>query len=257
MKRTIGLLSLLLSCLYLAIPLLVTVLYSLSSNWSHSILPESLTLKWYSDLFLNSDFIRSMGKSLILVGGVVIIAVLIMVPAVYGIILFYPRLERWIKWSIIGSYAMPGIILSVGLLKAYANSPIPMLFVVMGAYFTTVLPFIYQGIRNSLRNINVVQLNEAAEVLGASKMMTFKMIILPNIMPSIKVSALLSFSVLFGEFVVINLLLGSKFKTVQIFLMENIKKKGHFSSAIVGCYFILLAIVALIVLKEHAGRKER
>lgn len=256
MKKSIKSLSLLLSCLYLIIPLLATIVYSLSSNWSHSILPESLTLKWYGRLFFNVDFLQSMLHSILLVGGVVSIAVFIMVPAIYGIVLFYPKLERVIKWSIIGSYAMPGVILSVGLLKAYSNSPIPMLFVVVGAYFTSVLPFMYQGIRNSLRNINVIQLNEAAEVLGASKMITFKSIILPSIMQGVKVSALLSFSVLFGEFVVINMLLGSKLKTVQIFLMENIKKNGHFSSAIVGCYFILLAVVALAVLKMKSGHKE-
>ena len=38
--------------------------------------------------------------------------------------------------------------------------------------------------------------------------------------------------------------------------MENIKKNGHFSSAIVGSYFILLAVVALIVLRVNSGRKE-
>ncbi|MBF0788091.1 MULTISPECIES: ABC transporter permease [unclassified Streptococcus] len=256
MKKSVRLISLLLSCLYLILPLLVTFLYSLSSSWSHSILPESLTLKWYSQLFLNADFIQSMLRSIILVSGIVLVAVFIMVPAIYGIVVFYPRLERFIKWSIIGTYAMPGVILSVGLLKAYSNSSLPILFVVIGAYFTSILPFMYQGIRNSLRNIDVIQLNEAAEVLGANKMITFKTIILPSIMHGVKVSALLSFSVLFGEFVVINMLLGSKFKTVQIFLMENIKKNGHFSSAIVGCYFILLAIVALVVLKMNSGRKE-
>ncbi|MBF0819271.1 ABC transporter permease [Streptococcus acidominimus] len=256
MKKSIRRISLLLSCMYLTVPLLATLFYSLSSNWSHTILPESLTLKWYSDLFLRVDFLQSMLRSLLLVGGVVIAAVFIMVPAIYGIILFYPRLERFIKWAIVGSYAMPGIILSVGLLKAYADSPLPMLFVVAGTYFTSTLPFMYQGIRNSLRNIDVIQLNEAAEVLGATKMITFKTIILPSMMHSIKVSALLSFSVLFGEFVVINMLLGARFKTVQIFLMENIKKNGHFSSAIVGSYFILLAVVALIVLRVNSGRKE-
>lgn len=258
MKKVIKNLSLVFICLYLAIPLLATFLYSISTDWSRSILPEGITFKWYGDLFTNGDFLQSIINSLILVGGVTITAVIIMVPAVYGIVLYFPKLERYIKWAIIGVYTMPGIISSVGLLKAYANSSIPMVIVVAGAYLVSILPFMYQGIRNNMRNINIVQLVEAAEILGATKMQAFQKIILPNILPGVIVSALLSFSLLFGEFVMINILLGSNFKTVQIFLMENLRKNGHVSSAIVACYFILLAVVTFIILKltMHKGVKK-
>lgn len=255
MKRIIKSLSLLFICVYLIVPLLATLLYSFASNWSHSVLPEGLTFKWYGALFANGDFIQSMINSLLLTGGTTIVAVLIMVPAIYGIVLYFPKLERIIKWAIIGVYTTPGIISSVGLLKAYSNSSIPMIFVVSGAYLVSILPFMYQGIRNNMRNINVVQLVEAAEILGASKMTAFTKIILPNILPGIIVSALLSFSVLFGEFVMINILLGSNFKTVQIFLMENLKKNGHISSSIVSCYFLLLAMITLIILKMSLRKK--
>lgn len=89
-------------------------------------------------------------------------------------------------------------------------------------------------------------------------MQAFQKIILPNILPGVIVSALLSFSILFGEFVMINILLGSNFKTVQIFLMENLQKNGHLSSAIVTCYFMLLAVVTFIILKltMHKGVKK-
>lgn len=258
MKSIVKHLSLMFICLYLAVPLLATFLYSISTDWSRSILPEGITFKWYGELFTNNDFLHSMINSLILVGGVTIAAVIIMVPAIYGIVLYFPKLERFIKWAIIGVYTMPGIISSVGLLKAYANSSIPMVFIVAGAYLVSILPFMYQGIRNNMRNINVVQLVEAAEILGATKMQAFQKIILPNILPGVIVSALLSFSLLFGEFVMINILLGSNFKTVQIFLMENLQKNGHLSSAIVACYFILLAVVTFIILKltMHKGVKK-
>ncbi|MGK0576055.1 ABC transporter permease [Macrococcus capreoli] len=255
MKGFIKNLSLIGISLYLIVPLIATLMYSLATAWSHSILPEGITLKWYGALFTDGDFIQSMVNSLLLVGGTTIAAVIIMVPAIYGIVLYFPKLEPFIKWAIIGVYTMPGIISSVGLLKAYSNSSIPMIFVVAGAYFVSILPFMYQGIRNNMRNINVVQLVEAAEILGATKMQAFTKIILPNIMPGIIVSALLSFSVLFGEFVMINILLGSNFKTIQIFLMENLKKNGHISSAIVSCYFILLALITFAILKLTMRKK--
>lgn len=255
MKKLIKSLSLLFICMYLIIPLLATFLYSFSSRWSHSVLPEGLTIKWYQTLLTDSGFLRALLNSLMLVGGTTIAAIVIMVPAIYGIVIYFPKLEKYIKGSIIGVYTMPGIISSVGLLKGYSNAPVSMLLVVAGAYFVSILPFMYQGISNNLRNINVIQLVEAAEILGASKLVAFRIIILPNIMPGIIVSALLSFSLLFGEFVMVNILLGTNFKTTQIYLMENLQKNGHISSAIVSCYFILLAIITLIILKFTLGKK--
>ena len=47
-----------------------------------------------------------------------------------------------------------GIILAVGLIRVYSQIGIPMIFVVLGAYVVGILPYIYQGTRNSLRNID-------------------------------------------------------------------------------------------------------
>lgn len=256
MKGLIKNLSIIFIILYLIIPLIATVMYSFATAWSHSILPEGITLKWYVELFSNEDFIQSMLNSILLVGGVTIAGILIIVPAIYGIVLYFPKLERFVKWAIIGVYTMPGIIASVGLLKTYADSSIPMIFVLAGAYLVHTLPFMYQGIRNNMRNINVVQLVEAAEILGATKMQAFTKIIVPNIMSGVIVSALLSFSILFGEFVMINILLGSNYKTVQIFLLENLKVNGHISSAVVSCYFVVIALITFVILKLTMNKKE-
>ncbi|MEK4487370.1 hypothetical protein MHH81_17740 [Psychrobacillus sp. FSL H8-0484] len=46
---------------------------------------------------------------------------------------------------------------------------VPMILAVLGAYVISVLPYIYQGTCNSLRNVNARQLLDVAELLGASK----------------------------------------------------------------------------------------
>ena len=50
---------------------------------------------------------------------------------------------------------------------------VPMIFAVLGVYVISILPYMYQGTRNSLRNVNARQLLDAAELLGASKMQAF------------------------------------------------------------------------------------
>ncbi|TDK60868.1 ABC transporter permease subunit [Bacillus salipaludis] len=242
--------------LYLLVPLLGTFLYSFATSWHKTILPEGLTFKWYLDLFGDVRFLSSLGRSLIMSLGSTIITLVIMVPAIFSIVLYAPKLEKLIQSLIVMTYAMPGIILAVGLIRAYTNSGISMVVVTMGAYFVGILPYMYQGTRNSLRNIHAESLMEAAEMLGASRLTAFLKVVIPNIMSGILVSALLSFSILFGEFVLVNLLVGGSFETVQVYLYQKLNQSGHIASAIVVCYFVLISILSAIMVKATRTKKE-
>ena len=49
-----------------------------------------------------------------------------------------------------------------------------MILAVLGVYVISILPYMYQGTRNSLRNVNARQLLDAADLLGASKVQAFR-----------------------------------------------------------------------------------
>lgn len=232
--------------LYLALPVIGTCLYAFSTEWNKTVLPEGLTFKWIGQLFSDMRFIESFGRSVLLSAGAIILAILIMIPAILVIVIYFPKYEKWIQTMVVMVYAFPGVILAVGLIRAYVSTGIPMVYAVLCAYVITIIPFMYQGTRNSLRNINARQLMDAAELLGAGKIQAFRMIILPCIYPGIFVASLLSFAVLFGEFVLVNLVLGSRFETVQIYLYSKLLESGHMASAIVVVYVALMGITTAI-----------
>lgn len=241
--------------LYLLVPLLGTFIYSFSTQWHDTILPEGLTFSWYHDLFSDFEFITALGRSLILSFAAVILSLVIMIPTIFSIVVYAPKFEKFIQSIIVMTYAMPGVIMAVGLIKAYSNSGFPMVIVTIGAYFIIILPYMYQGTRNSLRNIHAVTLMEAAEILGADRITAFQKVILPNIMPGIIVSALLSFSILFGEFVLVNLLVGGSYETVQIYLYQKLNVSGHIASAIVVCYFFFICLLSILIVKVTQIKK--
>lgn len=233
--------------IYLALPILATALYAFSTEWNKTILPEGLTFEWIRTLFQDARFIEAFGRSVLLSGGAVFISILFIVPAIFVIVLYFPSLEKWFQASVVMVYAFPGIILSVGIIRFYSGTSLPMILAVMGVYVISVLPFMYQGTRNSLRNVQGRQLMDAAELLGATKMDAFRKVLLPSVYPGLFVSSLLSFSVLFGEFVLINLVVGSQFETVQIYLMAKLSTSGHIASAIVFVYIVLMGILTLVM----------
>ena len=78
---------------YLLLPVLATMLYAFATKWNKSILPEGLTLKWLATLFRDTDFIQAFGRSVLLAGGAVSIALLVIVPAIFVIVLYFPKYE--------------------------------------------------------------------------------------------------------------------------------------------------------------------
>lgn len=242
--------------LYLFVPLVATFLYSFATEWNTTILPKGFTVQWYEELLRDARFLESLGRSLFLSAISTLLGIFIVVPAIFSIVLYAPKIERFVQILVLMTYAMPGVIIAVGLIRAYSNMNISMIAVVIGTYVVSVLPFMYQGIRNSMRAIHARSLMEAAELLGASRFTAFLKIIIPNIMSGLLVASLLSFSILFGEFVVINLLLGGQFETVQIYLYQKLSKSGHIASAVVVCYFLLMSLISVFMLKLTKIKKE-
>ena len=60
------------------------------------------------------------------------------------------------------------------------------------------------------------------------------------------VAVLLSFSFLFGEFVFANLLVGTRYETLQVYLNNMRNSSGHFNSALVISYFAFVLVLTWV-----------
>ncbi|MFY0761727.1 ABC transporter permease subunit [Metabacillus dongyingensis] len=238
--------------IYLLIPLVGTFLFSIAGKWDHTILPESYTMKWYIELFQDERFYDAFQRTLFLIVMSVGLSVVIMIPTIFIITVYFAKWEGLLQAAAMLPYGIPPIVGAVGLIKVYSDGPIQIAgtpWILIGAYFITILPFMYQGIRNSLRTVNAVQLVDAAELLGATKFQAFRTVVFPNIISGILVSTLLSVALLFSEFAFANLLVGGRFETIQIYLADKLNSSGHLTSAIVITYYTVILLLTGTVLK--------
>ncbi|MRH41137.1 ABC transporter permease subunit [Aquibacillus halophilus] len=238
--------------IYLFLPVMATLLLSLAKEWQSELVPHHYTLQWYVEIFTDVRFISAMGRSVLVSAITVIISLMIMVPAIFVIAVYLPKWEKLLQIAVLLPFAFPPVVTAIGLIKIYSSGPIAIsgtIWILVGAYFILILPFSYQSIRNSLRTIHAKDLMEAAEILGAGKITAFVQVILPNILPGILISSLLSFSLIFGEFVYANLLVGGSFETIQIYLFNKMRTGGQTASAVVITYFILIFIISGFIIK--------
>lgn len=232
--------------LLLLLPILATLVYSFSSRWGATILPDGLTLKWYLQLWLEPRFLMAFLRSLLICAGSLALGIGVIVPASFVVFYYYPKLDRWMNILILLPFAMPPVVTSVGLLSLYAGGRLPLVgtpWILLGCYFTIALPFLYRSLANRLQSMALNTLMDAAHLLGASTLRAFFSVVLPGLRKSLLASLFLSFSFLMGEFVFANLLVGTRFETQQIYLYNMRSSSGHYTSAIVVSYFFITLIL--------------
>ena len=232
--------------LILLLPLAATFLYSVSSSWSATILPDGLTFDWYLQLWSDERFLRAFGQSLLVCFGALVLAVVLILPLLLVVHYHFPKLDGLMNILILLPFAVPPVVSSVGLLQLYGSGPLAMVgtpWILIGAYFTIALPFMYRAISNNLQAINLRDLMDAAHLLGASTWKAAFLVVLPNLRKGLMVSLFLSFSFLFGEFVFANLLVGTRYETLQVYLNNMRNSSGHFTSALVISYFLFVLVL--------------
>ena len=256
----------LLVMIYLLIPLVISIIYSVFHKWT-GVIPEGFTLHNYVDLFTDSNFLASVGRSIAMSIIPIIVTIVIVLLALFVTAIYFPKLEKYVQIICMIPYTIQGVILSVSILSLYVGSSSILsnrLVMLMGAYCIVILPYIYQGIRNGMRAVNMPTLIEAAEMLGASKIYAFFRVVVPNILSAIIVSSLLAVGIIFGDYVLIRNLAGTSAPNMQIFLYQTMKSDSTKASAvfvvIMFVTFVITAIVLFMKSREAKGktpRKER
>ncbi|MEL0659889.1 ABC transporter permease [Psychromonas arctica] len=242
----------------LFIPIFATLLYSFSSSWGATILPDGFSLKWYSQLLTDPRFLDAFGRSLFICIASLLLAMVLVLPMIFVIFYYYPSLDKVMNILILLPFAVPPVVSSVGLLQLYADSSIQLVgtpWILIGTYFTIALPFMYRAISNSFTTINLRDLVDAAHLLGASTTKAYLLIILPNLKKGLLASAFLSFSFLLGEFVFANILVGTRYETLQIYLYNMRQTSGHFTSALVMTYFAFIFVCTWLATRFSRGNQ--
>jgi putative spermidine/putrescine transport system permease protein len=236
---------------YMLLPIVATYAFSVATRWDRSILPEGLTLDWYKVAFTDKWFIIVFKNSLILSVSTVIASSLIIVPTAYWVHLRVPKAQPLLDLISTLPFAIPGIVLALGLIRLYANPPLMLArtpAMVVAAYVIFTMPFMYRPVSNSLEAVDIKTLTEAAQSLGSPWIRTFWQVILPNILPGILSGGLLVFATIFGEFTIATFLVGARFKTFPMQLVYFTRRDGRIASAYSVISFTIAWVTSLIIL---------
>lgn len=246
--------------IYLAVPLLATILYSVVITWD-GVNINGFVPRYYIELFSSMKFPTILLNTLLISVISALICLVILLFAMYVVVVHFPRLDKYVHILCLMPYTVQGIILSTSLLTVYSGIGgilSDRIFLLACAYCILALPYMYQSIRNNLNAIPVTCYLENAEILGAGKLRGFFAVIVPNLLSGMATSFLLSVGVLFNDFAIINILAGSYLTTVQMYMQNNGWRSGHLTSAIVIASFAITTLLTVFVLAlKSRAQKEK
>jgi len=243
---------------YMIIPLIATVAFSFANRWDRTILPEGLTLDWWIAATTRRAFSSALKNTLFLSLTTSAFSIILMTPTAYWVYHRVPQAKPLVELLTIMPFGIPGVVLALALLRTYARlggaivySPLMLIL----ACTVISLPFCYRPLINALNAADIKVLTEAALTLGASWPKIILRVIVPNIMPGVISGALLVFSLVFVEFTLANLLVGARFKTFPIYLVEFTRFDGRQASALAVISFVIawLTSLGLIWLASKTG----
>ena len=256
----VGKIALIFVLLYLLVPLGATLWFGLDTG-------NGFDFSSYQRIFSDPDFSQTFITSLELAAATTILVVVLVTPTAYWVQMRIPGARPLLDFLTLVPFAVPAIVLAVGLAQEYSSTANPLIgYLSLGlvpllsnnfnivntppllvcAYVIVALPFVYRPIDNSLRAINTSVLTEAAYSLGSGWWRTFLTVILPNIWPGIISAALLTFSVVMGEFTIAQLF---SIYTFPIFLNGVGQNDPHRAASLsILSFIITLACVLGIIL---------
>lgn len=164
---------------------------------------QGVSLKWFGDLFgqaRTGDVGGAFSRSLPLALGVMVLTVLIAVPAGLAF-----RRNFWgstvIFYTAIASLIVPGLVLSIGTLVTFNFLGLPARWYTsaLGAHLSWTVPFgllIMFAVLSRLPR----SYEEAAYDLGASRLQTLFLVVVPIVFPGMIAVALFGFTLSYDEF---------------------------------------------------------
>ncbi len=242
----------------LLLPVVAVGVSAVSTDWYSGLAPSGVTLHWFAVVLSEPEFQSALGRSLLIAAGSVALQLLISVPAVLAAHCYLPWLDRWMERLVVLPYALPQVVLVVGLLQIYAAEPLVLIgtpWILLLGYLPIAFPLLYLPLKNNLRALPVQELLDAGHLVGASDLVIARRVILPCVKPGLLVGLSMVFALAFAEFVFANMLVGGGFRTLAVYLFGQRQKVGQVTAVIIVIYFAAMWLATIVALSVLRGRK--
>lgn len=237
-------------------PLVLTAVMSTSDTIFATFPPGGFTLKWYAQVLQDGDFLRAIRFSLLLALGATAGALVLGLPAAFALTRYSFRGRSAIKMLLLSPLIFPVLITGLSLLRLFSDLgwrdvPSALLF----GHILVTMPYVVRTVSASLMLADI-NLEEAAQTLGANRWQTFRLVTVPQIMPGLAAGALFAFLVSFDNYPISMWLADARNMPAPLMLYRQINIVFDPSVSAMSTLMVLIAIVMILLIERLAGLRK-
>jgi putative spermidine/putrescine transport system permease protein len=238
---------------FLVLPLLIIVAISFSPTYQMLFPPRGLSLRWFTYILDQKEFIQSFTVSAVVAFCASLAALAIGVLVSLAIVRYSFRGKTVIENIFLMPIILPTVVTGVAMLQffsiiGYHNFWMRLII----GHIVITIPYTIRSISASLYGVNR-RLEEASLILGANRWQTFKNILLPLIKPGMIAGAMLSFIISFDNMTVSLFLAGADTVTLPVRIMLYLEWHIDPSVAAISTILIALTVVTIFIAEKIVG----
>lgn len=234
-------------------PLLIIIVTSFGAESIVAFPPKGFSLKWFLNIFKSQSFMKTLAVSLQVSTGATLTALLIGVPAAYGLSRYEFKGKSIIKNFFFSPVIIPGVVVGFSLFQFIIVSlRFPVMVSLYIGHIIVIIPYIIRVIGSSLENFDYA-IEEAAQSLGAPKWQTFFRVVFPNITSGVIAAFLLAFIDSFNNVPVSIFLTGPGVSTLPISMMSYVEYNYDPTVSALSVLMMVFTILIMFVVEKTLG----
>jgi spermidine/putrescine transport system permease protein len=239
-------------------PIVIVALFSFNSTRSLQNF-TGFSLQWYDEFFSNVGLRESLTASIEIALVTMVVATVLGTTLAFGLVRARSRIARSSNVLMLIPLVTPEIVAGTSALLLFAQIGIDLsLLTIMIAHITFSISFVTVIVRARLTALNR-EVEEAALDLGATRIQTLRLIVLPALWPAIIASALLIFALSFDDFVISFFTTGESPTPLPVQIYSSIRFGVTPTINAIGTSMLVISFVILAVavaLPRLLGRRE-
>lgn len=238
---------------FLILPSVIILVVSLGSGQIISFPPTELSLKWYTSLLDQPQYVQPFVNSVIVATFCTAISIPIGIVTALGLNRYDIRFEDGIQIYLLLPFTVPLVVSGFIFLIIFGRLGWIGHLWAVGLGLTIInIPFMIWSVASSVNAFDPT-LEDAARSLGAEEIQTFFKITLPSLMPGVISGALLMFMLALNEFIVSLIITVTETETLPVAIYGAIRGNISPQIAAVSSVYVLVAIVAIVVADRLVG----
>jgi iron(III) transport system permease protein len=243
----------------LVLPSLILLYTSLIKFFAANPFDAVFTFRNYTYIWNSEETQRAIINTLIVFGGGALVGVLLGVACSYFTVRLRPTGYRVLDALVMLPFGVPGIVLGLGLLWAYAYLPPPLygtLTLVVLAYVTRFLPYATETAGARFVQLDR-SLEEAAWTAGASRLSGVWRILMPLSLPSLQSSYFLLFMAFFREISATILIFTASTSVLSVSIWSSFEQAnwGLASALSILAMVLMVAVMSLLLWAMPSARR--